>query len=62
MQGSIVPSVQTIRSPEHKHTDWDIAALIPSVGLEAVTRAYAKIIDKVNELSLAELQPAPATQ
>ena len=51
------PSIQLIRSPEHKHTDWDVSVLIPSVGLEAVARAYAKIIDGVNELSLAELQP-----
>ena len=51
------PSIQLIWSPEHKHTDWDVSALIPSVGLEAVARAYAKIIDGVNELSLAELQP-----
>ena len=51
------PSIQLIRSPEHKHTDLDVSTLIPSVGLEAVARAYAKIIDGVNELSLAELQP-----
>ncbi len=50
------PSIQLIRSPEHKHTDLDIAALVPSVGLEAVARAFAKIIDGVNGLSLAELQ------
>ncbi len=51
------PSIQLIRSPEHKHTDLDVSTLIPSVGLEAVARAYAKIIDGVNGLSLAELQP-----
>jgi hypothetical protein len=50
------PSVQLIRSPEHKHTDLDIPELIPSVGLEAVTRAFAKIIDGVNTLTLDELQ------
>ena len=52
------PSIQLIRSPEHKHTDLDVSTLIPSVGLEAVARAYAKIIDGVNELSLDELQPS----
>ena len=52
------PSIQLIRSPEHKHTDLDIPALVPSVGLEAVTRAFAKIIDGVNTLSLEELQRA----
>lgn len=56
------PSIQLIRSPEHKHTDLDVPALVPSVGLEAVTRAYAKIIDGVNELSLPELRPGTMTQ
>jgi hypothetical protein len=50
------PSIQLIRSPEHKHTDLDIPELIPSVGLEAVTRAFAKIIDGVNTLTLDDLQ------
>ncbi len=53
------PSVQLIRSPEHKHTDGDIPALVPAAGLEAVARAFAKIIDEVNTLDLAALQPAP---
>ena len=52
------PSIQLIRSPEHKHTDLDVSGLIPSVGLEAVARAFAKIIDGVNEMSLRELQPS----
>ena len=51
------PSIQLIRSPEHKHTTLDVAVLVPSVGLEAVARSFAKIIDGVNTLSLAELQP-----
>ena len=49
------PSVQLIRSPEHKHTDGDVPELVPSAGLEAVARAYAKIIDQVNQLEIAEL-------
>ncbi len=53
------PSIQLIRSPEHKHTTLDVGALVPSVGLEAVARAYAKIIDGVNELSLGELRRNP---
>jgi hypothetical protein len=52
------PSIQLIRSPEHKHTDLDIPELVPSAGLESVARAYAKIIDGVNRLNLAELQPS----
>jgi hypothetical protein len=52
------PSVQLIRSPEHKHTDGDIPALVPAAGIEAVARAFAKIIDEVNTLDLTALQPA----
>ncbi|MDP7338491.1 MAG: M28 family peptidase [Vicinamibacterales bacterium] len=52
------PSVQLIRSPEHKHTDGDIPGLVPAAGLEAVARAFAKIIDGVNGLDLAALQAA----
>ncbi len=53
---TLAPSIQLIRSPEHKHTDLDIGALVPSVGLEAVARSFAKIIDGVNTLSLEELR------
>ena len=52
------PSVQLIRSPEHKHTDGDVPALVPAAGIEAVARAFAKIVDQVNTLDLDELQPA----
>ncbi len=51
------PSVQLIRSPEHKHTDWDIPELVPAAGIEAVARAFAKIIDQANTLDLEELRP-----
>ena len=50
------PSVQLIRSPEHKHTDGDILELVPGVGVEAVARAYAKIIDEVNKLDINQLR------
>ncbi len=50
------PSVQLIRSPEHKHTDGDILELVPGVGVEAVARSYAKIIDEVNKLDINQLQ------
>ncbi|MEE2776782.1 MAG: hypothetical protein VYE73_08475 [Acidobacteriota bacterium] len=52
------PSVQLIRSPEHKHTDGDVADLVPAAGLEAVARAFAMIIDGANSLDLVELQPS----
>ena len=48
------------------HTDWETPEAVPWTGLEAATRAYAKIIDEVNKLPLstfqrpAESEPAPA--
>ena len=51
------PSLQVIDSPEIKHTDADIAERVPEVGLAAVARAYAKIIDEVNKLDRKDLQP-----
>ena len=53
----IRPSLQIIRSPENKHTDADIPELVPAVGLEAVGRAFAKIIDEANKLDMAALVP-----
>jgi hypothetical protein len=38
------------------HTAADTPENVPWTGLEAVTRAYAKIIDDVNKLPLADLQ------
>ena len=56
-----LPSIQIIRSPEIKHTDQDIPEWIPEAGLEAVARAYAKIIDEVNKLDRSALQPGRQT-
>jgi len=45
----------------YMHTTGDTPDNVMSTGLEAVTRAYAKIIEEVNKLPLSELQrPAPA--
>jgi len=58
------PSIQIIRSPEQKHTDGDTLDIVPAVGLEAAARAYAKIIDEVNNLGrdqlVADTPAAPA--
>ena len=54
------PSLQILRSPDDKHSDQDTIDWVPAVGLEAVTRAYAKIIDQVNRFERAQLLP-PAT-
>ena len=56
-----LPSVQIIRSPEIKHTDQDIPEWVPAAGLEAVARAYARIIDDVNQLDRAALLPGQTT-
>jgi hypothetical protein len=42
------------------HTTDDTPANVPWTGLEAITRAYARIIDQVNMMPLAELQRPPA--
>jgi hypothetical protein len=52
-----VPSIQLIESPVYYHTDHDTVAVVPAAGLEAVARAYAKIIDQVNKLDRSSLMP-----
>ena len=43
------------------HTDANTPETVPWTGLQATTRAYAKIIDEVNKIDLSELiRPAPA--
>jgi hypothetical protein len=42
------------------HSDAETPETIPAYGLEATTRAYAKIIDGVNTLSLAQVRGQPA--
>lgn len=55
-----IPSLQVITSPEIKHTEQDTPDWVPAVGLEQIARAYAKIIDGVNELDRSQIQPAAA--
>ena len=44
------------------HTDEETPETVPWTGLEATTRAYAKIIDGVNKLDLTDLKrPSEAT-
>jgi hypothetical protein len=54
-----VPSIQLIESAAYYHTDFDVPEHVPAPGLEAVARAYAKIIDRVNELEKSALEPTP---
>jgi hypothetical protein len=37
------------------HSDADTAELVPAAGIEAVTRAYLKIIDGVNRMEIKDL-------
>ena len=52
-----VPSMQVITSPEIKHTEQDTPDWVPAVGLEQITRAYAKIIDGLGALDRDEITP-----
>ena len=53
-----VPTIQVITSPEIKHTEQDTPDWIPAVGLGQIARAYARIIDGVNQLAREDLEPA----
>jgi hypothetical protein len=57
----LVPSMQVITSPEIKHTEQDTPEWVPAVGLEQITRAYAKIIDGLGALSREQIAPRPVT-
>jgi hypothetical protein len=58
-----VPGVATSEFYHYFHTDAETPETVPWTGLEATTRAYAKIIDEVNKLPLSTFQrpeePAP---
>ena len=51
-----VPGVATSEFYHYFHTDQETPDTVPWTGLEATTRAYAKIIDEVNKLPLSDLQ------
>jgi hypothetical protein len=42
------------------HSDADTADLVPAYGIEAVTRAYLKIIDGVNRMEIKDLAASAA--
>jgi hypothetical protein len=60
-----LPGIDTGEYHHYFHTDLETPQTVPWTGLEAATRAYARIIDDVNKLPLKELQrppePAPGT-
>jgi hypothetical protein len=41
------------------HTTLDTADLVPAWGLEDATRAFLKIVDKVNQMTRQEIAAAP---
>jgi hypothetical protein len=51
-----VPGVQASDYNVYFHSDHETAETVPWTGLEAITRAYAMIIDGVNGLELKDLQ------
>jgi Peptidase family M28 len=53
-----VPGVQASDYNVFFHSDHETAATVPWTGLEAITRAYAMIVDGVNGLELKDLQRA----
>jgi hypothetical protein len=55
------PSVHIIDHTFY-HTDLDTAAIVPEAGLEGAVRAFAKIIDDVNTVDLADLKAARASE
>jgi Zn-dependent M28 family amino/carboxypeptidase len=58
-----LPAVSASEYHSYFHTDWETPEMVPWTGLEAATRAFASIIDKVNTLPLSTFQrpeePAP---
>ena len=54
-----VPGVASSEFYHYFHTDRETPETVPWTGLEAATRAYAKIIDEVNKLPLSTMQRPP---
>jgi hypothetical protein len=54
------PGIEVIESNAFYHSDHDTPDIIPAAGLESITRAYARLIDDVNKLTLKEIvDPVP---
>lgn len=54
-----VPGLATSEFYHYFHTDQETPETVPWTGLEASTRAHARIIDEVNKLELRDLQRPP---
>jgi len=53
---NFVPTIGAGEYHNFFHTDWETPETVPWTSLQAVTRAYAKIIDEVNKLPLSTFQ------
>jgi hypothetical protein len=53
---TVRPAFQLITSPLYYHSDHDLPVDVPPSGLEAVARAYAKIIAQTGSLARADLE------
>ena len=51
-----VPVLEASEYHSYFHTDWETPEMTPWTGLEASTRAFAKIIDEVNKHPLSDFQ------
>ena len=54
-----VPGLATSEFYHYFHSDLETPETVPWTGLEASTRAHARIIDEVNKLELSDLQRPP---
>ncbi len=54
-----VPGVESSDYNIYFHTDQETPETVPWTGLEATTRAYAKIVDEVDKRPLSEFQRPP---
>ena len=55
-------SLQLLDSPVYHSSSGDRAEIVPPAGLEAVARAYAKIIDLTGAITRAELAQTSASR
>jgi hypothetical protein len=51
-----VPGVDASEYHNYFHTDWETPEVVPWTGLQAETRAFAKIIDEINKHPLSDFQ------
>lgn len=58
----LTPSIDLIQATPFYHSDHDTPDTISAWGLENVTRSYAKIIDDLSKVPLADLAWPPGSE